>query len=527
MRRALKPLVVTSAIALTSALVAGSLWAAAPAVAATPSDRISGPDRYATSVAVSKLAFPRGAKTVYLASGAAFPDALSAGPAAVASGAMMLLTAPKDIPNVVAAELKRLSPERIVIVGGTGALSSAVAAEARSYAPVVERRSGTDRYATSRAVVRAAFTSAPLVYIATGADYPDALGAGPAAGSVGAPIVLVPGGSTRLDAATRTLLRDLRTTRAIIVGGAGAVSKGLASSIAGLLGSGSTKRLAGSDRVATAIAVNASAFAKAPAGDAYVATGSDYPDALSVGVLAGMRGRPLYLTVPYCVVPALRTQLASARVTRVRLVGGVGAVRSNVGRLVGCLSITDPASPWVLVNKRTPLRPVTFTPSLADPRVASAWGDPMQKDAAWALRGMFAAARSAGVGGMSLQSGYRSYAAQSSIFSRDVAQLGRAAAEKLTARPGYSEHQTGYAADISAGGCMECLGGTAQGRWLAANSWRHGFILRYERGQTSVTGYDPEPWHFRYVGTTLAKDYHEGGFRSLEAYLGRPAAPGY
>ena len=81
-----------------------------PAQAAVAYDRISGPDRYATSVAVSKLAFPNGTDTVYLASGMAYPDALSAGPAAVAAGGTMLLTAPTAIPAVVANELKRLAP---------------------------------------------------------------------------------------------------------------------------------------------------------------------------------------------------------------------------------------------------------------------------------------------------------------------------------------------------------------------------------------------------------------------------------
>jgi D-alanyl-D-alanine carboxypeptidase len=337
----------------------------------------------------------------------------------------------------------------------------------------------------------------------------------------------VPGRSAQLDDATRALLSELGTTNAVLVGGTGAVSASLESSLVGLLGSGSTKRLAGADRIATAIAINTATFGQAPAGDAYVTTGFNYPDALSVGVLAGMRNRPLYLSIPYCVTPPLQTQLTRPTVSRVRLVGGVGAVRTLVGKLVACMSLTDPGSAWVLVNKRTPLRPATFTPSLANPQVSSAWGDPLQKDAAWYLRTMFAAASAAGAGSMTLQSGYRSYATQSSLFSRDVAQNGREAAERLTARPGYSEHQTGFAADISANGCMECIGGTSQGRWLLANAWRYGFILRYENGQTGKTGYSHEPWHFRYVGTVLARDYHEGGFHTLEDYFGRPAAPTY
>ncbi|MGL5861031.1 MAG: D-alanyl-D-alanine carboxypeptidase family protein, partial [Phycicoccus sp.] len=66
-----------------------------------------------------------------------------------------------------------------------------------------------------------------------------------------------------------------------------------------------------------------------------------------------------------------------------------------------------------------------------------------------------------------------------------------------------------------------------QGVWLARNSWRFGFILRYERGETGVTGVNFEPWHFRYVGTSLAAAYHGGGWATYEEFLGAPPAPTY
>ena len=59
------------------------------------------------------------------------------------------------------------------------------------------------------------------------------------------------------------------------------------------------------------------------------------------------------------------------------------------------------------------------------------------------------------------------------------------------------------------------------------NAWRHGFVLRYESGYTSVTGYNPEPWHFRFVGVPLATDYDRDGWHTLEQYTGLPAAPSY
>jgi hypothetical protein len=68
---------------------------------------------------------------------------------------------------------------------------------------------------------------------------------------------------------------------------------------------------------------------------------------------------------------------------------------------------------------------------------------------------------------------------------------------------------------------------TAQGAWVAANAWRFGFIVRYEDGQTAITGYEAEPWHLRYIGPELAQVYHDGGFHTLEDFFGLPAAPGY
>ncbi len=79
------------------------------------------------------------------------------------------------------------------------------------------------------------------------------------------------------------------------------------------------------------------------------------------------------------------------------------------------------------------------------------------------------------------------------------------------------------------GGCsaIEQFGSSAQGRWVAEHAWEYGFIVRYEEGHTAVTGYSPEPWHLRYIGTDLARAYHDGGWHTLEEFFGLPAAPDY
>ncbi|MBN9195390.1 MAG: D-alanyl-D-alanine carboxypeptidase family protein, partial [Microbacterium sp.] len=74
---------------------------------------------------------------------------------------------------------------------------------------------------------------------------------------------------------------------------------------------------------------------------------------------------------------------------------------------------------------------------------------------------------------------------------------------------------------------LDDLAATPQGAWVAAHAWQYGWIVRYEKGHTDVSGYLPEPWHLRYIGTDLAAAYHEGGFHTLEEFFGLPPAPGY
>jgi zinc D-Ala-D-Ala carboxypeptidase len=187
----------------------------------------------------------------------------------------------------------------------------------------------------------------------------------------------------------------------------------------------------------------------------------------------------------------------------------------------------------VLINKRNPLRPTSYVPSgLVVPSVTYPNGERLRSDAAAALARMFAAARSEGAGRMSIASGYRSYTTQSSVYWNRVGTSGRAYADTWIARPGHSEHQSGLGLDIAPVGnasCSRhnCIGSTPQGAWLRGNAWRFGFVLRYESGSTAVTGYNGEPWHFRYVGTALSTGYRNGGWHSLEQFLDEPAAPTY
>ncbi|QKJ19514.1 cell wall-binding repeat-containing protein [Microbacterium hominis] len=184
--------------------------------------RIAGADRYATSAAVSAATFAAGAPVAYLVDGTTYADALAAAPAAGRQGGPILLTGRTALPAAVRAELVRLRPARVVIAGGTGAVSAAVAdaAAAATGAPV-QRLAGADRYATAAAIAAATFPDgAPTVSVASGADFPDALSG--AAAAADGPLLLTTPGSVPV-ATAREIIR-LAPGRILVLGGAGAVS---------------------------------------------------------------------------------------------------------------------------------------------------------------------------------------------------------------------------------------------------------------------------------------------------------------
>jgi D-alanyl-D-alanine carboxypeptidase len=190
-------------------------------------------------------------------------------------------------------------------------------------------------------------------------------------------------------------------------------------------------------------------------------------------------------------------------------------------------SLTDPTSGWVIINKQHPLQPKTYVPTdLAVPPVPLRvpGNETMQLRAAPAgsLAAMFTAAKVAGLNLM-LSSGYRSYAYQVSLYNGYVKSQGQASADAQSARPGFSEHQTGLAADVEpvTRTCeLEvCFESTPEGKWVAANAYKFGFILRYTADKTAVTGYEYEPWHIRYVGTALSIQMHTEHIETLEEFF--------
>ena len=182
--------------------------------------------------------------------------------------------------------------------------------------------------------------------------------------------------------------------------------------------------------------------------------------------------------------------------------------------------VKDPGALDVLVNKYNAL-PASFQPELVamDSRYAnySAYLHPTAYQ--WFTK-MVDDAREEGHW-LYCVSAYRSYDYQQSLYQRYASRDGQRLADTYSARPGFSEHQTGLAVDINTASSSAHFEYTAQYRWLRENSWKYGFILRYPQGKEHITGFRFEPWHYRYVGPELAQAVYESGL-TYDEYVACP-----
>lgn len=181
--------------------------------------------------------------------------------------------------------------------------------------------------------------------------------------------------------------------------------------------------------------------------------------------------------------------------------------------------LSDASSMLALINPSIKLSPEDYTPK--DLVAVDGTSYKMRPEAAEAVENLVADARAAGHS-IKLLSAFRSYQRQSALFNQYQAKYGTAYAERISARPGTSEHQLGLAADLgytnSRAELKEAFGQTPAGQWIAKHAVDYGLIIRYPKGMEDTTGYKYEPWHVRYIGKDQAKAMEESGAETYEEY---------
>lgn len=334
--------------AVTFAAVAGGLAlpllaSPAGAVQDTTTRRLAGDDRYETAAAVAADTFADGAESVVLATGQDFADALAANGLAGALGAPVLLTPRDSLHDATADALADLDPTTVYVMGGTAAVSKAVADDLTGDY-TVERIEGTNRYETAAAAGQAIADTDDGVpattddgigstgddgltaVLANGLNFPDAVSGGPIAFAGRLPVLLTPAGD--LADATAAAIEDLGIEHVLIVGGTAAVSAAVEDQVEDL--DVTTERLAGADRWATNVDVNDFAAEALGFGGptAYLSTGSKFPDALTGGPAAGANTAPLLLTGSTSLPAATRSYLQANgnAIDEIVAIGGTAAI---------------------------------------------------------------------------------------------------------------------------------------------------------------------------------------------------------
>lgn len=284
---------------------------------------LKGASRYDTAIAVSKQAYPADAPALVLATGSNFPDALCAAPLATAlGGPMLLVPSASSLDAKVLAEITRLHPSTIVLVGASGAVSSGIEAQVKalSWGPVVSRIAGPDRFATAALVadaVKAELGAVPQVVVANGTTYADALSVAPLAAAKGWPILLTY--ANTLPTQTQAAIDRLGATSCVVIGGTGVVSPGVMAQLPAAIRQGGTDRYDTCAVIADFAVANGMSYATVG-----TTVGNNFPDALAAGPLLAKLGGVLLLTPPDAVSSPMTARLTThhADVDALVIIGG-------------------------------------------------------------------------------------------------------------------------------------------------------------------------------------------------------------
>lgn len=286
-------------------------------------DRLAGDDRYATAVQVSQAREHQGG-TVYVATGAGYADALAAAARAGHEDAPVLLTRPTTLPAVTAAELRRIAPDEIVVIGGKSTISGAVVTSLKAIPGAhVTRVAGDDRYGTSVAISSAFEPGVPVLYVASGSDFPDALSGAARAGSLGGPVLLTRSGA--LPAVVKAEAKRLKPARIVVLGGPTTVGAAVVNDLKTVA---KTARISGVDRYETAAKAAADIEPGVPV--VYLATGLAYPDALTGSALAAAEDAPILLSRTNRIPDKTLDALKRLDPERVVLLGGESSLSGDL-----------------------------------------------------------------------------------------------------------------------------------------------------------------------------------------------------
>lgn len=285
--------------------------------------RIEGPNRYGTAAKISANYEP-GVDTVYVATGLTYPDALAGAARAGAEDVPVLLVKPDAVPAATKFELDRLEAGNVVVFGGPEAVNDDVLETLGEYTEgTVTRVAGIDRYETAAQISADIEPGVDTVYVATGEEFADALTGAARAGSVDSPVLLTK--AERLPHVTADELERLSPTTIVVLGGPEAISEEVADQLAAY---GEVERKAGIDRYETAAEI----AADYPEGvdNVFIATGREFPDALTGAALAGHLDSPVLLVRPDNLPADTLAELRRLKAEQIQILGGRVAISQGV-----------------------------------------------------------------------------------------------------------------------------------------------------------------------------------------------------
>ncbi|MBU3143444.1 cell wall-binding repeat-containing protein [Clostridium sp. CF012] len=286
--------------------------------------RLSGTNRYTTSVAISKSGWTE-STTVIIATGLDYADALAASSLAKSKDAPILLTEKNAMNQNILTEIKRLKATEAILIGGAGVIGPGVESQLKGLEITITRVGGTDRYDTSKKIAETVGVTNGII-MATGFDFPDALSIAPISGIKSMPILLSPKNS--MNSNIEEFVKGKNIPVSYIVGGTGVIGESVASSAP------NRKRLGGANRYATNLIINENFQEDLNFDTIYLATGNNFPDALAGSVLAAKKNAPIFLTAKGSISFKILNIIRNKDVKHVVILGGTGVVSKDVENVI-------------------------------------------------------------------------------------------------------------------------------------------------------------------------------------------------